>query len=143
MAYSRDVASAKALAQLQHAGQTDKAGMDYITHPARVAARLARPEEQVVGWLHDTVEDTGLTLDEVKLRFGPDTANAVDCVTRREGESWSDYLCRVRTDPIARAVKISDLIDNSNLSRIPRVTGADVRRQARYNRALLFLMDLD
>ena len=139
--YSTDIAAARALAERQHAGQVDKAGMPYITHPQRVAGRLTTPEAQVVGWLHDTVEDTGLTLQEVKAQFGPATAAAVDAVSRREGESWSDYLRRVKANPVARQVKISDLIDNSNLSRIPHVTMKDVERQAKYNRALKELMD--
>jgi len=140
MAYSRDVAAAKALAARMHAGQTDKAGLPYLTHPMRVAGRLEDPEAQVVGWLHDTVEDTPLTLGEIEARFGPQTAAAVDAVSRRPGEDWDDYLLRVQADPVARQVKISDLIDNSNLSRIPRVTLADVARQARYNRALAQLL---
>ncbi|MBQ8109870.1 MAG: HD domain-containing protein [Clostridia bacterium] len=140
MAYSTDVAAARALAERLHEGQTDKAGLPYITHPQRVASRLEDPEAQVVGWLHDTVEDTALTLKEVEARFGPETAAAVDAVSRREGEAWPDYIMRVRANPVARRVKISDLIDNSNLSRIPRVTMKDVRRQAKYNQALEALL---
>lgn len=141
MAYSTDVEAAKALAARMHAGQTDKAGLPYITHPMRVAERLESPEEKVVAWLHDTVEDTGLTVDDISARFGPETAEAVDAVSRRDAEAWEDYIDRVAANPVARAVKISDLIDNSNLSRIPRVTTRDVKRQARYNRALMKLLE--
>lgn len=141
MAYSTDIEAAKVLATKMHAGQTDKAGMPYITHPMRVAGRLETAEAQVVGWLHDTVEDTALTLPEIETRFGPETAAAVDAVTRREGEAWEDYIDRVKQNPVARVVKISDLIDNSNLGRLPVVTMKDVKRQARYNRALQRLME--
>ena len=134
-------AAAHALAEQRHAGQTDKAGRPYIDHPRRVAGRLDTPEARCVGWLHDTVEDTGLTLAEVEARFGGEIAAAVDAVTRREGEPWEDYLRRVKTNPLARQVKISDLIDNSNLSRLEAVTLRDVERQAKYNRALRFLME--
>ena len=72
--------------------------------------------------------------------FGPETAAAVDAVSRRDGEEWDDYLKRVKQNPIARQVKISDLIDNSNLSRLQDVTMRDVERQARYNRALKYLL---
>ncbi len=137
---SRDVDTAKAWALRLHAGQTDKAGLPYAAHPERVAARLTAPEEKVVGWLHDTVEDTGLTLEEIKAQFGPETSAAVDAISRREGEEWQDYLLRVKENPVAREVKISDLIDNSNLSRIPYVTLRDVDRQKKYNEALRFLM---
>ena len=136
MAYSTDVEAAKALATRAHSGQTDKAGLPYITHPERVAGRLDTPEEQVVGWLHDTVEDTEVTIAEIEKEFGPETTAAVDAISRREGETWSEYLDRIQENPVARAVKISDLIDNSNLGRIPVVTMKDVKRQAKYNKAL-------
>lgn len=139
--YSTDVEAARSFAARVHSGQTDKAGLPYIMHPERVAGRLTTPEAQVVGWLHDTVEDTAVTLSEIEARFGSETAAAVDAISRREGEAWSDYLSRVEANPIARQVKISDLIDNSNLGRIPVVTMKDVMRQARYNKALQRLME--
>ena len=141
--YSVDVMTAKAWAARWHEGQRDKAGKPYITHPERVAGRLSAPEEQVVAWLHDTVEDTGLTLREIENAFGPETAAAVDAVSRRPGEDWEDYLRRVKQNEVARKVKISDLIDNSNLSRIPVVTLRDVDRQLKYNQALRYLMDME
>ena len=141
--YSVDVMTAKAWAARWHEGQRDKAGKHYVTHPERVAGRLSAPEEQVVAWLHDTVEDTGLTLREIENTFGPETAAAVDAISRRPGEEWEDYLRRVKQNEAARKVKISDLIDNSNLSRIPAVTLRDVDRQLKYNRALRYLMDME
>ncbi|MBQ8137209.1 MAG: guanosine-3',5'-bis(diphosphate) 3'-pyrophosphohydrolase, partial [Clostridia bacterium] len=87
-----------------------------------------------------TVEDTGLSLAEVAAEFGQDTAAALDAVSRREGEAWDDYLRRVKQNPVARLVKISDLIDNSNLSRLNPVTMKDVLRQEKYNKALQFLL---
>ena len=140
MAYSTDVEAARLLATQAHSGQADKAGVPYITHPERVAGRLEDPAAQVVGWLHDTVEDTSLTLAEIEAQFGSETAAAVDAISRREGEAWRDYLGRVAANPVAKAVKISDLIDNSNLGRIPVITMKDVKRQERYNKALQELM---
>ena len=141
MAYSTNIEAAKALATKAHEGQTDKAGLPYITHPERVASRLNAPEAQVVGWLHDTVEDTPLTIDDIREQFGPETAAAVDAISKRDGETWSDYIDRVAANPIARQVKISDLIDNSNLSRIPYITLKDVERQKKYNKALKRLLE--
>ena len=141
--YSVDVMTAKAWAARWHEGQRDKAGQPYVTHPERVAGRLSAPEEQVVAWLHDTVEDTGLTLREIENTFGPETAAAVDAISRRPGEEWEDYLRRVKQNEAARKVKISDLSDNSNLSRIPAVTLRDVDRQLKYNQALRYLMDME
>ena len=141
MSYSIDVAATRALATKAHEGQTDKAGLPYITHPERVASRMENPEAQVIGWLHDTVEDTPITLRDIEATFGPETAAAVDAISRRDGEPWSDYLERVAANPMARQVKISDLIDNSNLSRIPHVTLKDVERQKKYNKALKKLLE--
>lgn len=141
MAYSTDIEAAKALATKVHDGQTDKAGVPYITHPERVTSRVESQEAQVVGWLHDTVEDTALTLYEIRDQFGSDTAATVDAISRRDGEAWSDYIDRVAANPVARQVKISDLIDNSNLSRISHVTMKDVKRQAKYNKALKKLLE--
>ena len=122
MAYSIDVAAARALATKAHEGQTDKAGLPYITHPERVALRME-------------------SLQDIEGAFGPETAAAVDAISRRDGEKWSDYLDRVAANPMARRVKISDLIDNSNLSRIPHVTLKDVERQKKYNKALKKLLE--
>ena len=141
MAYSTDIEAAKALATKAHEGQTDKAGLPYITHPERVASRLTTPEAKVVCWLHDTVEDTSITVQDIAGQFGLETAAAVDAISRRDGEAWSDYIDRVAANPVARQVKISDLIDNSNLSRIPHVTMKDVERQAKYNKALKKLLE--
>ena len=143
MPCSVDVEKARKLAVAAHGNAVDKSGMPYIRHPERVAGRLEKPEEKVVGWLHDVVEDTDITLSDIEREFGPDTARAVDAVTHRKGESWADYLVRAKANEIARRVKISDLIDNSNLTRFETVLPKDVKRQAKYNRALYFLMDID
>lgn len=132
-----------ALARKAHSGSVDKAGKAYIEHPERVASRLNSQDEKIVGWLHDVVEDTDVTLDQIREMFGPKIAEAVDAITHRSGESWAEYLCRVKMNPIARLVKIQDLVDNSNLSRFQVVLPKDVQRQAKYNRALYFLMDID
>ncbi len=137
---SRDIVTAKVWAEHRHQGQVDKSGAPYINHPARVAERMGTPEEKVVGWLHDTVEDTGLTLQEIRYQFGSETAEAVDAISRRDGEPWGKYLQRVKQNQIALKVKISDLIDNSNLSRLKNVSLKDVKRQEKYNRALQYLM---
>lgn len=143
MAYSTDVMKAMKLATEAHEGQVDKANTPYIGHPRRVAGRVDTDEEKVVAWLHDVVEDTDISMDTIRTEFGNETASAVEAITHRKGESWSDYLSRARANEISRAVKIADLIDNSNLSRLKKITPKDVIRQAKYNRALYYLMDVD
>ena len=143
MALSYDVYRARNLAAMAHEGAVDKAGAPYILHPMRVAERLSTPEERVVGWLHDVVEDTSVTLEEIREMFGAETAAAVDAITHREGESWSDYLCRVKANETAKAVKLADLTDNMNLTRFETVTAREVARAEKYLRAMRFLMDID
>ncbi len=143
MGYSTDVKKAMETARKAHEGAVDKSGEPYFTHPARVAERMRSPEEQVVALLHDVVEDTDVTLETLEAEFGPETAAAVDAISHRKKESWADYLIRVKANTVARAVKISDLIDNSNLTRLKEVTAKDVKRHAKYNRALYFLMEIN
>jgi len=92
------VRQAEELATAAHAGQVDKAGLAYIGHPRRVLGHMVDPStlEQVVAWLHDVVEDTDITLDEIARMFGAEAAEAVDALTHRAGESNVDYLDRVK-----------------------------------------------
>ena len=141
--YSTDVELAREIATEAHNGMKDKAGVDYILHPGRVADRVSSPEAKVVAWLHDVVEDTRFTIESLASIFGPTTAKAVDAITHREGEKWSDYLIRVKGNEISKEVKIADLIDNSNLGRLKEIKKKDLDRVAKYHRALIFLMDIE
>ena len=140
MIYTELTIRAMQTAYIAHMGQADKAGVPYIFHPYHVAEQMTDEYAVCAALLHDVVEDTGLSLCDIERQFGPETAAAIDAISRREDEPWGKYLERVKHNPIARAVKISDLIDNSNLSRLENITLTDVRRQEKYNRALQFLM---
>jgi hypothetical protein len=112
---------AAALARYAHRGQVDKAGKPYWTHPARVAQRVAvrRPELVAAAWLHDVVEDTDVTLEEIESMFGPQVAQWVDALTHRPGEDRVDYLARVsHAGPGPVAIKRADIADNSNPDRL-------------------------
>ena len=120
----RDLAiPARVLATSAHAGQRDKAGRPYIEHPARVAAAVAsaygpRHAAVAVAWLHDVVEDTDVTLAELRGAFGDAIADAVDALSRREGEELRGYYARVRGNPLAMAVKEADIADNTAPDRV-------------------------
>ena len=86
------IAAARLIAKLAHTGQVDKAGNDYFSHPEAVAAMLDTPQEKVVGYLHDTVEDTQVTVEEIREIFGDEIANAVALMTHSEGVSYMDYV---------------------------------------------------
>jgi len=126
-----------ALAALAHHGQVDKASAPYILHPLRLLLRMETEAERIVAVLHDVVEDTPYTLDALRrLGFPEAVVEAVDALTRREGESYEAFVARAAGNPLARRVKIADLEDNLDLSRIAAPTEKDYRRLERYRRAL-------
>ncbi|MGA9141275.1 MAG: HD domain-containing protein [Methanocella sp.] len=132
------------LAANAHRDQKDRNDEPYIMHPIRVMAQLWGYDERMVAILHDVVEDTDVTLDDLKKAGYPDRiVNAVDAISRKKdaGESYSQYIQRVKKNPLATKVKIADLRDNANLDRLPKVEAYDLRRLDRYNRALQYLIN--
>lgn len=131
---------AVALAAEAHAGQQDKVGEAYILHPLRVMLAVRTTEERIVGVLHDVVEDTPWTLDGLRAEgFSPAVVEAVDALTRREGEDYFDFVLRAGAHPLARPVKVADLRDNLDLTRIAAPTQRDYDRCERYRQALELL----
>lgn len=133
------VQRAKTLAAGAHQGQFDKAGRPYIEHPERVVGHLVNPtaDEVVVAWLHDVLEDTEVTLEEVEHEFGPTVAAAVEAMTRRPDEADSaQYYARVKANPIALKVKAADLADNTDPDRLALLDSADrARLEVKYANA--------
>lgn len=110
---------ARDVALLAHAGQLDKAGAPYIGHPERVASRQRSEAAVSAAWLHDVVEDTVVTLDDLRQGgFDRRVVDAVEALTRRDGEDYLDFVRRAARNPIARLVKIADIEDNMDLSRL-------------------------
>jgi (p)ppGpp synthase/HD superfamily hydrolase len=127
-----------------HAGVTDKGGAPYILHPLRMMMALASPDERIVAVLHDVCEDCpGWTLDRLKAEGFPDhIITALDSVTKREGEDYDAFVSRAVADPIGRKVKLADLADNCDLSRIAAPTERDHRRVEKYRRAIKLIQGL-
>lgn len=126
-----------ALAATAHAGQTDKAGAPYILHVLRVMLRLDTPEERIAAALHDVVEDCGWTLDQLRAEGFPEISiTAIDSVTRRESETYEEFVLRAKAHPVGRRVKLADLADNSDLSRLANVTDRDRARLEKYRLAI-------
>jgi (p)ppGpp synthase/HD superfamily hydrolase len=126
-----------ALAARAHEGQTDKAGAPYILHPLRMMLRLETLEERIVATLHDVVEDCGVTLDQLRAEgFSDAVVDGVDAVTRRETETYEEFVLRAKGNPIGRRVKIADLEDNSDVRRLAEVTDRDRARLEKYRRAM-------
>lgn len=133
---------ARAIAQIAHFGQKDKAGEDYIHHPERVADFLDGTEE-IVALLHDVVEDSDYTLDDLAGEgFSKAALAAINAITRREGEDYEAYIRRAGRNKTARAVKMADLIDNMDLTRLPELTDDDWQRVKKYHKAYKYLCGL-
>ncbi|MBF8780941.1 GTP pyrophosphokinase [Pseudomonas fulva] len=132
-----------AVAARAHEGQYDKGGSSYILHPLRVMMRVSTQEERIVAVLHDVLEDTSITLaDLARQGFPLKILAALLALSRRRDESYVDFVVRVGSDPLARVVKLADLADNSDLSRIPYPGPADMARLARYSEASAYLQAL-
>ena len=130
------------LAEKLHEGQTDKLGNPYIDHVRDVADRVSSLGENyaIVGLLHDSVEDTDITLEEIEEKFGKDVRDGVDGMTKREGEDYfDDYLPRVASNEISRNVKIADSSHNlskNHLLKDPELRG---KLKQKYTSVLQFL----
>jgi (p)ppGpp synthase/HD superfamily hydrolase len=125
-----------ALAVEAHRGQRDKAGQTYILHPLRVMMRLETDAERMAAILHDVVEDTPYTLERLReLGYPEEVLGALDCLTKREGESYEAFIERILPHPLARRVKLADLEDNMDVRRLPTVGSKETERLARYRAA--------
>ena len=124
------------IAARAHEGQKDKDGQPYILHPRRVMAGVEGEEARIAAVLHDVVEDTTVTLDDLRREgFAAPVLAAVECLTHAQGEPYADYVVRCRADEIARRVKLADLEDNYRPSRAllrPDRIEPDMERIRRY-----------
>jgi (p)ppGpp synthase/HD superfamily hydrolase len=128
------------LATRSHRGQTDRYGAPFILHPLRVMLRLEADAERITGVLHDIVEKTPITLKQLRTSgYSEEILTALDCLTRREGESYDAFVERAAANPLATRVKLADLEDNMDLRRGREVRREDAERFNRYVRAWLRL----
>lgn len=132
------------LAVRAHHGQTDKYGQPYILHVLGVAGRCRSLEEKIVAFLHDVVEDTEHTFDDLRnLGFCERIIEAVECLTRRKGERYDSFVRRIAPNPLARAVKLADLEDNMDVRRSNRqIKEKDSERMEKYRKAWQYLSSL-
>ena len=125
------------IAAKAHSGQVDKGGDSYILHPIRVMLQCEHEVERICAVLHDVVEDTNITSEELRSQdFSDEVVSALDCLTRRAGESYDDFIGRVLTNETACRVKLADLKDNMNLTRIQHPSKEDQMRVEKYRRAV-------
>jgi len=132
----RELSSALVLATEAHDGQYDLAGNPYILHPIHVAMKMKSIEAKTVAILHDVVEDTKVMLEDLEeLGFHQDIIDAVDAITWRGPEDYEDYIQRVKTNTLARIVKLGDLEHNMEAARLPKIGIYETKRMVKYWRA--------
>lgn len=123
-----------------HRDQTDRSGLPYVFHPWHVAESMDDEASTIVALLHDSVEDTEITLDELKeMGFSDEVIQALDLMTHRDGDDYFVYVRRLAHNPLARKVKLADLKHNSDISRLETVTDKDLERAEKYKKAIEYL----
>jgi len=128
------------IAKKAHYGQKDKGGKDYIYHPLYVASLMQSDDEKVVALLHDVIEDSSMTLAELQRKNIPyHIIEAVKLLTKSKGVDYWEYLEIIKTNPLAKTVKLADLLHNSDISRLKNVSSEDYQRVEKYKKAMNFL----
>ena len=131
---------ALSIATEAHKGQFDKAGVDYVEHPIYVASQVDTEEEKAVALLHDVIEDSPFTAEELLLAGLLETVvTAVQILSKKKGQDYQTYLENVKSNPLARVVKLADLKHNSDLSRLSSITDKDLERLEKYKKAIDYL----
>lgn len=128
------------IAEQAHKGQKDKGGQPYIFHLFRVMQKGKTETEQICGILHDLVEDTSWTFEDLKNEgFSEEIIDVLKCVTKKKGESYPLFIRRVAQNPIAIRVKMHDLEDNMDITRLKEITDKDYIRIVEYHSAYNYL----
>ena len=140
MIYTPMTRKAMRIAYDAHAGQVDKTGLPYIYHPMHLAESMTDENSVITALLHDVVEDTDLTIDDLSREgFHEDVLTALTLLTHTPAEEYMDYISRISTCPLARKVKLADLRHNSDPTRLDSMDEKMARRFEKYARAIRLL----
>ena len=143
MIYTALTKKAMAIAYDAHHGQLDKTGLPYIYHPIHLAEQMEDEESCCVAMLHDTVEDTDVSLEHLAAEgFPAAVLEAIALMTHDDEVPYMDYVAALSGNPIARRVKLADLRHNSELSRLDRVDEQAENRVTKYAKAIALLENL-
>lgn len=135
-----NINTAKKICLAAHKGQFDKAGAPYYLHPFAVADKCKGATEKIVAYLHDVVEDTDFSIENLKqYGFNRDVIDALKMLTHDKGEPYDEYIAKIKTNEIAKTVKLADLEHNSDLGRLKKITNNDLKRLDKYKKAIDFL----
>ncbi len=142
MIYTEQTKKALALCFAAHKDQVDKSGMPYVFHPFHLAEQMQTEETVTAALLHDVVEDTEYTLEDLRrMGFAESVLEALALLTHDDQVPYMEYVRTLRSNPIARAVKLADLKHNSDLSRLDKVDEKALRRVEKYHQAMELLMN--
>ncbi len=130
------------IATRAHVGEVDKGGSPYILHPLRVMLSRENELERICAVLHDVVEDSHVTFDDLREEgFSEEIITVLDYLTKRDGESYDDFIDRILTNEVVCHVKLADLCDNIDLTRIKDPTEKDEARMRKYNEVAMRILD--
>jgi len=125
-----------------YAGKTDKAGREYIHHPLRIMAKMETDEEMSVALLHDVIEDSDITAQQLLAEGVPaEVVDAVVCLTKNEGEGYQEFIARAKKNALSKKVKIADIEDNINVLRLTSLDDTAYARIKKYHIAWQYLKD--
>lgn len=142
MLYTAKTKQAIKLCFEAHKDQLDKSGLPYVFHPFHLAEQMTEENTVVAALLHDVVEDTPYTFDDLlAMGFGEEVVAALRLLTHDDAVPYMDYVANIRANPIARAVKLADLRHNSDLSRLDTVDEKALRRCEKYAEAIRLLTE--
>ena len=142
MIYTADTKKAMKLCFEAHKDQTDKSALPYVYHPIHLAEQMEDEDTTIVALLHDVVEDTHYTLEDLKnMGFSRAVTDAIRLMTHEEGVPYMDYVAKIKENPIARAVKLADLKHNSDLTRLDTVDEKAIKRKEKYAQAIALLQE--
>ena len=140
MIYTPKTKTALRLCFEAHKEQVDKGGLPYVFHPFHLAEQMTTEEATIVALLHDVVEDTDYTLEDLSaMGFGDAVISALALLTRDEAVDYMDYVRAIKGSPIAKAVKLADLRHNSDLTRLENVNASTLKRREKYLKAIALL----
>lgn len=122
-----------------HIHQFDKAGVPYIFHPIHLAEQMNTETECIVALLHDVVEDTDITFEQLEREFSREVIEILKLLTHDNKIDYMDYIKEIKDNEIAKKIKIADIIHNVDETRLDKITIKDIARRNKYNRALEIL----
>lgn len=141
MIYTKSTRKAMKIAYDAHNGQLDKSGVPYVYHPIHLAEQMQTEEECIVALLHDVVEDTNVTFEQLEKEFSDAVIQALKLLTHDDSVDYMDYVRNLKDNPIAKNVKLADLHHNSDVTRLEKISEKDRLRYEKYSKAIKILND--